>query len=98
MNLGMKAIFTCQVNGNNRFFCFFVYRYFIRMVWFCRCRRALAGDGIGDMNRNPVSWSECVTRLSGSMPSNLIQSMATLAFMFTHPAVEDIGINVMAYG
>src|SRR5690625_4825223 len=24
--------------------------------------------------------------------------MATLAFMFTHPAVEDIGINVMAYG
>src|SRR5690625_703420 len=51
MNLGMKAIFTCQVNGNNRFFCFFVYRYFIRMVWFCRCRRALGGDGTGDMNR-----------------------------------------------
>src|SRR5690625_3442666 len=24
--------------------------------------------------------------------------MATLAFMLTHPAVEDIGINVMAYG
>src|SRR5690625_530291 len=24
--------------------------------------------------------------------------MATLAFMFTHPAGEDIGINVMAYG
>src|SRR5690625_923514 len=24
--------------------------------------------------------------------------MATLAFMFTHPAVEGIGINVMAYG
>src|SRR5690625_1799386 len=47
MNLGMKAIFTCQVNGDSRFFCFFVYRYFIRMVWFCRCRRALAGDGIG---------------------------------------------------
>src|SRR5690554_137941 len=32
------------------------------------------------------------------MPSNLIQSMATLAFVLTHPAVEDIGINVMAYG
>src|SRR5699024_9155201 len=32
------------------------------------------------------------------MPSNLIQSMTTLAFMLTHPAVEDIGINVMAYG
>src|SRR5690625_1060031 len=24
--------------------------------------------------------------------------MATLAFVLTHPAVEDIGINVMAYG
>src|SRR5690625_1034530 len=24
--------------------------------------------------------------------------MTTLAFMLTHPAVEDIGINVMAYG
>src|SRR5699024_1512077 len=24
--------------------------------------------------------------------------MATLAFMLTHPAMEDIGINVMAYG
>src|SRR5690625_8023971 len=47
MNLGMKAIFTCQVNGDSSFFCFFVYRYFIRMVWFCRCRRALGGDGIG---------------------------------------------------
>src|SRR5690625_2379894 len=98
MNLGMKAIFTCQVNGNNRFFCFFVYRYFIRMVWFCRCRRALAGDGIGDLNRNPVSRSECVTRLLGSVLNNLVLSLSTLAFGLMHAAVEDIGINVMAYG